>query len=102
MNEMYKKSEPSVTWKYIMKTYNGDTDEKEWFRKYTISEEDYFKIKEKYRKKLHKMYHNDLDMILLNYSPTFKEIKLLSVNNEKGINKMKGKNKPKPGKKPQK
>jgi predicted nucleic acid-binding protein len=68
IDEMYRNSVPSITWEEILKKYTGKHD---WYLKHKLSEETYMKIKEKYQKKLHKMYHRDLDWFLLDYSPTF-------------------------------
>jgi len=71
LDEMYKNSIPPISWDEILKKYEGKKEC--FFSKHKISEEDYMRIKEKYQKKLHKMYHRDLDWMLLDYSPTFKK-----------------------------
>ena len=70
LDEMYRKSVPSITWKEVKKKYEGKTD---WYLLHKIKEADYLRIKEKYMKKLDKGYWNSLEMELLNYSPTFEE-----------------------------
>jgi len=68
LNEMYKKSIPPITWEQIKKKYKGKTD---WYTQHKIKENDYLQIKEKYKKKLDKIYWRSFDMELLNYAPTF-------------------------------
>jgi hypothetical protein len=70
LNEMYLISDPPISWEDVEKTY---PNVKAFYLKHQISLEDYNRIKEKYRKKLPKLYHNSLDWELLNYSPTFKK-----------------------------
>ena len=73
LDEMYKKATPPTTWKKIKDTYS---DKKiEFYLLHAIAEKDYLRIKEKYQKKLDKIWHGDLDMLLLSYSPTIKEWK---------------------------
>ena len=71
LDEMYRNSKPPITWKEILKKYGGK-GQTEFYLKHAISEEDYEKIKAKHQKKLHKLYHNSMDMELLNYAPTLK------------------------------
>jgi len=70
VNEMYKKSTPSTTWKDIKEQY-GDTG-KSFHDKHSISEQDYNQIKDKYCKKLNLYYRRQLDWFLLDYAPSFK------------------------------
>ena len=70
LDEMYRSSVPPITWNEILQKYAG---KKDWHMKHRISEEDYTLIKEKYQRKLHKMYHRDLDWMLLDYSPRFQD-----------------------------
>ncbi|MBE3093609.1 MAG: hypothetical protein IMZ52_01155 [Actinobacteria bacterium] len=67
LDEMYRKSTPSITWNEILKKYEG---KKDWYLLHKIKEADYLRIKEKYKKKLDKGYWSSLEMDLLNYSPT--------------------------------
>jgi hypothetical protein len=71
LDEMYKKSTPSTTWKKIKETYSGKPIA--FYQLHAIAEKDYEEIKEKYEKKLGKIHQNDFDMLLLSYSPTIKE-----------------------------
>ena len=68
LDEMYQASKPPITWEEILKKYQG---RKNWFLLHRITEETYMKIKEKHQRRLHKMYHGDLDWMLLDYSPAF-------------------------------
>jgi len=69
LDEMYKASIPPITWEQCEKKYKNTEN---WFWKHAISSEDYTRIKNKYRKKLSRVYHMTLDMELLNYSPRLK------------------------------
>ena len=71
IDEMYRNSEPSNTWKAINKFFGGT--KMTFHDKHKISEDDYNKIKDKYYKKLSKYYQRKLDWFLLAYSPTIKE-----------------------------
>ena len=68
LNEMYKASDPPITWKQILRDYSN-TDI-QFCQLHKIKEEDYTRIKEKYKKKLPKAYHKSLEMDLLNYAPS--------------------------------
>jgi transcription-repair coupling factor (superfamily II helicase) len=68
LDEMYKASNPPITWKQIVEKYS-DTGI-QFCRLHKIKEEDYTRIKEKYKKKLSKGYHKSLEMELLNFAPT--------------------------------
>jgi hypothetical protein len=70
LNEMYKASTPPISWGQIKKKHEGK--KVEFFLKHKLTEVDYDKIKEKYKKKLPKLYRRSLDWILLDYSPTIK------------------------------
>jgi 2-polyprenyl-3-methyl-5-hydroxy-6-metoxy-1,4-benzoquinol methylase len=71
LDEMYRKSKPSITWNKIKKKY-WDTGI-QFCHLHKIKEDDYEMIKEKYKKKMNKGYWKSLEMELLNYSPTFEE-----------------------------
>jgi hypothetical protein len=64
---MYKASTPSITWAEIKKKYS-DTGEI-FYDKYSLSEQDYDRIKDKYSKKLNTFYRRKLDWFLLDYAP---------------------------------
>ena len=73
LNDMYKKSTPSITWKEILKRY-GNT-KIEFYRKHEITEEQYDKIRDKYIKKIPKWLQTSFLMSLLDFSPTIKRCK---------------------------
>jgi len=82
MNEMYKKSTPSTTWKDIKEQYDNRRlinrilkwfgIERKFHDKHSLSEQDYNEIKDKYCKKLNLYYQRKLDWFLLDYAPSFK------------------------------
>jgi hypothetical protein len=67
LNEMYKKSKPSITWKKVVKKYSGTKEE--CYLKHTLTEKQYNTIKAKYYKNIPELYKFSFDMELLNYSP---------------------------------
>jgi len=69
LDEMYQASIPPISWAECEKQY---VDVRDWYWKHSISLVDYTRIKTKYKKKLDRVYHNTLDMELLNYSPRLK------------------------------
>lgn len=71
LDEMYKASDPPITWKQIEKKYS-DTGV-EFFKLHKIKQADYERIKEKYAKKLPNGYSKSFEMDLLNYSPTMED-----------------------------
>jgi hypothetical protein len=71
IDEMYRNSEPSNTWKAITDFFGGT--EMTFYDKHKISEELYNKIREKYMKKLTRYYQRKLEYFLLSYSPTIRE-----------------------------
>jgi len=68
MDELYRNSTPSISWKEIQEKYRNSKEA--FYLRYSISEEKYNMIVDKYRKKVTKMYWNDLDWYLLDYAPT--------------------------------
>jgi len=68
LDEMYRKSTPSITWEEIVKKYSNTT--KPFFMKHSLSEQDYNRIRDKYSKKLTAYQKRQLDWCLLGYSPT--------------------------------
>lgn len=71
LNEMYKKSEPPITWTQVKKKYGGKKIE--FFLKHELSMKDYDKIKAKYVKKMGKFWARQLDWLLLDYAPKFRD-----------------------------
>jgi len=67
LNEMYKASNPPITWGEYNKKYGGTKIQ--GFMKHEISSKDYDRIKAKYAKKLDKFWTRQLDWLLLNYAP---------------------------------
>lgn len=68
LDEMYKHSTPRITWKqYVKKYYDTGVAGCE---KHKISEKNYNRIYEKYRKKMHHRWHNAFGMGLLYYAPS--------------------------------
>jgi hypothetical protein len=76
MDELYKASEPSISWVDLQKKYSGKNVS--FYLDYHISEDKYNEIVDKYHKLIHKMYHNDLSWFLLDYAPVvdYKEGKI--------------------------
>ena len=76
VDEMYRASTPSTTWKDIKKhmlPIDRCTDRCTVYNKHFILEEDYNRIKEKYAKKLNLFYQRKPDWFLLDYAPAFKK-----------------------------
>ena len=71
LDEMYRNSEPSTTWKEIEKNYSGK-GRTEFYLKHSITEEKYEEIRKKYMKKLSSLGKREFPWILLDYAPTFK------------------------------
>ena len=69
LNDMYKASEPSITWAECKKKYVGV---EEWYAKHVINEKKFMEIRDVYLKQLPKMYQTTLKWQLLNYAPRFK------------------------------
>jgi hypothetical protein len=67
IDEMYRNCTPPITWDYIKKNYSGTKTT--FYSKYTISDELYTKIKNKYAKKLDNYYKSKLDWFLLDFAP---------------------------------
>jgi hypothetical protein len=70
LDEMYKSSDPPISFKECEEKYVGV---ERWYELHRIDVESYEKIHKKYKKMLPKIYHNSLAMELLNYAPRFKE-----------------------------
>ncbi len=69
LDEMYQASKPPITWKEIEEKYSGTGIM--FCRLHKIAQEDYDRIKKKYKKKLGRGLHVSLEMELLNYAPAF-------------------------------
>jgi len=71
LDEMYRNSEPPLTWKQVNKKYSGKPDSK-FYSKHRITEDKYEQIRDKYMKKLSKLGQSELSWILLDFAPAFK------------------------------
>ena len=71
LNEMYKASVPPISWKDVKKKYGGTKTE--FFLNYELSEKDYDRIKAKYAKKMGKFWSRQLEYLLLDYAPKFRD-----------------------------
>lgn len=69
LDEMYKASDPPISWEEIEKKYEGVDN---WFWKHEIEERKYEEIRDKYKKQLPPKYRRTLEWELLNYAPKFK------------------------------
>ncbi|GAI15662.1 unnamed protein product [marine sediment metagenome] len=69
MDELYRASDPPITWQEILDKYIGDKERTEFYMHHKITAENYTKITNKYRKKIPPLYRNSFAMFLLNYSP---------------------------------
>jgi len=68
MDELYRNAVPSISWKDVQEKYRNSREA--FYLLHSISEEKYEEIVAKYRKRVTKMYWNDLDWYLLDYAPT--------------------------------
>ena len=70
MDELYKASDPSVSWESIQTKYAGK-ERSEFYEKHCITDDKYYEIKKRYMKRLNAFYKRKLDWYLLDYAPTF-------------------------------
>jgi len=66
LDEMYKASNPPISWKECQDKY---VDVDYWYGKHVIKTDKYIEIREKYMKKLTPMYRDSLRWAILNFSP---------------------------------
>lgn len=71
LNEMYKKSVPPITWAQVNKKYGGKKIE--FFLEHEIGMKDYDRIKAEYVKKMGKFWARQLEYLLLDYAPKFRD-----------------------------
>jgi hypothetical protein len=69
LDEMYRASKPPITWNQIIEKYS-DTGIP-FYNLHKITEENYIRIKKKYKEKLGRGLHISLEMELLDYAPAF-------------------------------
>jgi len=72
LNEMYKKSVPSITWKQFKNKYSGTGIL--GYEKHYLDKNICLKIWNKWEKKCPKRYKSGFGLMLLDYSPTGKPL----------------------------
>ena len=72
LDEMYRSSEPPITWEEVEESYYGA---EEWYMNHRISLQKYDDIRRKYEKLIPEHQHRYLHFELLNYAPAFKRKK---------------------------
>jgi hypothetical protein len=68
LDELYRSSEPPITWADFRAKYGGV--KVEGYKLHTIPKSKYVEIVERYRNRLHRMWHVPFDLALLGISPT--------------------------------
>lgn len=68
LNEMYKKSSPSISWKKYKKLYENTNIS--GYTKYYLPEKKCKRIWNKYKKYCPKLYRSDFNMMIMDYAPT--------------------------------
>ena len=72
MNELYKKSTPSITWAQVNKKYGGTKTR--FYEKHLIEIKKSEQILDKYHKKCkNKSEHDSLSMLYLDFAPKYKK-----------------------------